>query len=183
MYNYEIDIKASKKKQRLVIRETWFEKVIDIQLIAIFCLTLATIPTLLIYHAHVNNTSSNDYHFAYFVALIAYPLLIYLLYKLPRLLSFRKLPGISPSVNRRIVKEFAKSQELTIKNDNNDYFIGTSKITPFTWGSQITILYDGDTILFNSISFGLFGIKSPFSFGNNAMFLHHLKTLIKEKQG
>lgn len=179
---YDIDIKASLKKERLVIRESWFEKFIEIQVIAIICSTLAIAPALLIYKVHENSTSPNDFHLAYLVALVTYSLLAYTLYKLFGLFRFKKLTGKNPSFNRKIVKEFARLQELTVMKDNKECFIGVSKISPFTWGSQITILFKKEVILFNSITYGRYGFKSPYSFGNHSTLIHHLKSLIQEKQ-
>lgn len=83
-------------------------------------------------------------------------------------LALTRVSGISPEENRKILHRILNELQWRIVEDNKHYLICSPSVSPFSAERQITILYDGNDILLNSLTFARAGNIAPFSTKGNA---------------
>lgn len=113
----------------------------------------------------------------YFISVLTF--LSYVTYKFTRLLRFKKIVGQSNYTNRKIAKRVFEKLGWSIVYDTKNYVVINPNESSFTWGQQITLIFNNDEILFNSFGYGRFFMKSPISFGKNSANFKKFNKLFK----
>ena len=125
----------------------------------------------------------NDLHFSVLFFVLSLAFASVLGYKMKHLFDLKRLSGISEAKNRVLAKKIAKELDWRVERDNAHYLIASLGASAFSWGEQITILYDETDVLINVFSKGSFGTKSPFSFGNKAIHMDNFEMLFSASIG
>src|SRR5690606_40355912 len=101
-----------------------------------------------------------------------------IIYSVKNLNSLKRIVGLSRNVNSALIIKIAERNKWNIFSHNEQAtIINFSWENPGTdWGKQMTILYDGNDVLVNCISFALFSTPSPFHWFANKRKINKLQT-------
>lgn len=88
-----------------------------------------------------------------------------LLYKksIKNIYKLLRITALSPDKNREIIRSIVKNENWNTYFDNKEIFsFGPKRGFSWTHRREVTILYDNNDLLINSMSFGTRGLVSPF---------------------
>lgn len=104
-------------------------------------------------------------------------------YSLLSIDKLKRIKGISGSKNRNIITEIGKELNWETQRHNQQITVLTKNWnwSSTNWGRQIVIIYDQKDILINCVTFGKYGIKSPFHWFSGRKIEKELKTKFKYK--
>ncbi|MEM9023607.1 MAG: hypothetical protein AAGB22_07685 [Bacteroidota bacterium] len=168
---------ASKQTQRLVLAESIFDAILDYALRIIFALVLMVYPAFLVISMHQHGTSSNDLIFTYAWLLAGTTVVCSAAYKYSTYLRMTTLQGRDHETNQALAHQIINKLKWNLEHKSKDHMIATRGFSSMAWSHQITIVFDGPNLLFNSFSMGQHGIRIPISFwegGNNLRDFHDL---------
>jgi hypothetical protein len=179
MRGHKIDISKSIKTGRL-IKKTWLiEPIYDF----LFYTLVVGIPPFIfgLYLLDGIKSKSN----------LTEPLLLFILsiilaaYLFSTVLGLDKLTRINgeqKDLNREAIKLTAESLYWKVAQHNQQFtiLIPPWKLSSTNWGREIVVIYDGQDVLINCLTFGLADLKSPFHRGSNFRMSKQLTEKFKE---
>lgn len=184
MSRISIDVPKSRQTKKLVIRESLLVKSIEY---FFFFILVMMFPFIFILQLNSDIDKSEPIGISIFfltVSLIVSSLMIYSFFDMN---SLKRISGLSRGKNSTLIKKIAKDNKWVISSMNQqitiisfswkDSGIGTD------WGKQMTILFDGNDILVNCISFGTHSSSnpSPFHWFPNRRKVNKLKTAFENE--
>lgn len=107
-------------------------------------------------------------------------IIIFLAFMLSSLYLMNRLimiSGSTPTLNRLMMIKILKEKYPALKIDDSglNIIIGSKKTGPFTWGKQITVLFEEHQIFINSTTLGRYHMKSPFHAIFNTIAMQQIK--------
>jgi hypothetical protein len=102
-----------------------------------------------------------------------------LIYSILNLNTLKRIKGSSRGQNTNLIKKIAEKNNWNMYSSNQQMTIlnlNWKESGGFDWGKQLTIIYDGNDILVNCISYGLHSSPSPFHWFANKRKINKLKT-------
>lgn len=178
-----INLKESKAKGRVVQNKWLIHRIFDL---LIYLIIIGIFP-FISSHFLVNQLDKgNNLFSAILFFLISIFIGGFLLYTILTFDRLKRIGGLDKDKNREIVKKMAERLNWNMVIDNKHMTIASLpwNYLSSNWGRQIIIIYDRQDLLVNSISYGLFHIRSPFHwFGDRKLeniILEEIKNKIKE---
>lgn len=178
MSRISIDIPKSIQTKKLIIRESLFEKSIEY---SFFFILVMMFPFISIMQLNSDIDKNESIGFSILLLIVSLTVSSLMIYSFFDMNSLKRISGLSRGKNSILIKKIAKDNKWVISSMNQqiiiinfswkDSGIGTD------WGKQITILFDGNDILVNCISFGTHSNPSPFHWFANK---RKVNTLISE---
>ena len=162
----KIDIQKSLNFEKLYFHKSLFVKIWEHILIIINILFFLYITGMNLYDDRLNSEPYGWSLFLFvFMIIIAYAAY----YLSSKSNSLEKIEGISEIINTKIVKEITENNKWRIHSDEKGLdIINVSFLdTQTDYGKQIVILYNGNDVLVNCISFALGKTPNPFNWFSN----------------
>jgi hypothetical protein len=170
----EIDHKKSIEVDKIIFKESIYEKII---LLLFYYIMFFVFPINFIYLLYLvlieNRFNGPDILFLMVLCFIS-SISFFLFIKWLSILNVKRINGENLLRNRDRLKRIIEKTKWTIIRDNTNYIIASKPYDAFSWGKQLTIIYDESDILINVISFGLFDIILPTHYISNK---NEIKTL------
>lgn len=175
MSRFAIDIPKSKQTGKLTSKRWYREHIIYYLLFAmiVFGLLLMSIAE---FNSFLTKNESATWSLILSFSLVV--LNSFLIYSIVNMSSLKRINGLSRGKNFNLIKKVAHKNNWNISLTNQQLtIINLSKRDSGTYyGNQITILYDGEDILVNCITFGSFSTPSPFHWFTNKRKIDKLVT-------
>lgn len=157
----KIDILESIKLEKIFLRENFFIKLTN------YILPLSHVFFFLYitgYNFYSDLIKNEPIGLSVSLLLLVSIIGIATVFALTKINTLTCVKGISEYENSQIVKEIALKNDWKIHSSNPQMMVikFSSLDSGTDWGKQMTILYDGNDILVNCISFALGSTPSPF---------------------
>lgn len=176
MNRIPIDISKSKKAEKLITRQWFFEKLFD-YLLPLMLVGMFPFIAIMEFNSNLNK----DEPIGVSIAFLIFTLIIggFMIYSIFNVYKLKRIKGISRGKNSNLIKKIAEKNEWNIFSSNQQMTILNltwKESNGFDWGKQLTIIYDEKDILVNCISFGLHSSPSPFHWFANKRKINKLES-------
>ncbi|MEE9408709.1 MAG: hypothetical protein V3V28_11620 [Polaribacter sp.] len=169
-----IPFNISKKAEKLITRQWFIEKLFEYLL----PLTLVSIfPFMTTMKLFSNLNKKEPIGLSILLLIFTYIISGIMIYSIFNMYKLNRIKGISRGKNSSLLKKIAEKNKWNISDINQQILIINFSWQDFgtNWGKQLTILFDGNDILVNCISFGLHSMPSPFHWFASKRKLNKLK--------
>lgn len=165
----EIKWRKSIQKNRLIYEKNLLESILDWLISALFTLSIPLCIYMVTPIPIGDTQASVSWGRVAISYLIGTGIALLFLYRYTTALHVTRICGLSPEENRRIINGILKELQWPKMYDNKNFLVSFPPTFCFSWGHQVTLLYDKNDILISSITFGRHGIISPFSIIGDSM--------------
>ena len=158
---YDIDIKSSIQKSKIVEKTSFWNKLSDV---FFYALVFGGLPFVAIINLKEKLDQQAPLQTAVIILIVIMLLVFYLLYALVNIDKLYRIPGVSKNMNRKIVLEVAEELDwINLKHTQHiSVFSKKWTWTSWHWGRRLIVIYDRNDVLINCISYGHYELKSPF---------------------
>ena len=154
----KIDVEKSIKSQKVYRKNSFIEKVIDFLMNLLFIIVF---PFIAFINLKRSLNIGADIFFPTTLFIITLLLTISFFYALLNINKLRKIKGLSPKENKKIITHIFESLEWQIYRNNIQFTQATLDWNwfSFDYGKEIIVLYENESILINCVSYGRGDLK------------------------
>jgi hypothetical protein len=160
MTNDKIDIEKSKETDRVCIRISIIEYIINIFFYSAFLAAFPFISTMYFY----NEVAKDNYILSLSFIIVSYTSVIFLIFSLANNRNLKRIFGNTRIANHQKCTKVLRELDWKINVNKTDFIIANKgyDLASTDWGKQMVIIFDDQEILVNSIAFGRYSTTSPF---------------------
>lgn len=177
----EIDISKSIEREKLVTKRWTLDRILEILVFCPFVIAWPLIASM-IFFANTNSDQSGWSSLIFLV--LAFAFSIVFLFALFNLRKLKRINGLSRGKNLGIIKKVVARKNWNLVWSTQQMALINFPNHPsfYNWGQQIIIVFDGNDVLINSMTFGLYSTPSPLHwFSNKAKINAFQKEFFIEK--